>query len=160
MPFTPFHLGPGLFLGVLLYRYLDLGTVLAASMAVDLRTVLVFFGVLDGPLHGDLHTFALAPVMGVAAGAALYKAGERLRPVYEAFRLEASDSWNQYALAGVAGSWLHVLLDSFLYADMSLVVFGRNPFLGVLGMSDVYGFCVFGFLAGAALLFWRIRPPS
>jgi len=44
MPFTPFHLGPGLLLGVLLYRHLDLGTVLAASIAVDLRTVLVFSG--------------------------------------------------------------------------------------------------------------------
>jgi hypothetical protein len=160
MPFTPFHLGPGLLLGVLLYRHLDLGTVLAASMAVDLRTVLVFSGVLDGPLHGALHTFALAPATGIAAGAALYIARERLRPVYEAFRLDASDSWNQYALAGVAGSWSHVLLDSFLYGDMSLVVFGRNPFLGALGALEVYGLCAAGFLAGAALFLWRIRPLS
>jgi len=53
-----------------------------------------------------------------------------------------------------------VLLDSFLYADMSLIVFGGNPFLGVLGVLDVYGLCAAGFLAGVVLLFWRIRPLS
>lgn len=157
MPFTPFHLGPGLLLGVLLYRHLNLGTVLAASIAVDLRTVLVFFGVLDGPLHGALHTFALAPVTGIAASAALYKARERLRPVYEAFHLETGDPWNANALAGVVGSWVHVLLDSFLYTDMPLVVFSGNPFLGTLGVLEVYGLCAFALLAGAALLPWRAR---
>jgi hypothetical protein len=60
-------------------------------------------------------------------------------------------------MAGLVGSWLHVLLDLFLYADMSLAVFVSNPFLGVLGVSEVYGLCATGFLAGVTLLFWTAR---
>jgi len=91
-------------LGVLLYRHLDLGTVPEASIAIDFRTAPMFSGVVDGPLHGPLHAFALALFTGIAAGAPLYRARQRLRPVYEVFHLDASGSWNQYALAGIVGS--------------------------------------------------------
>ncbi len=87
-------------------------------------------------------------------------AREELRPVYDALCLQTGDSLNEYVIAGIVGSWIHVLLDSFLYADMSLVVFRANPFLTVLGAPEVYGLCAAGFLAGSVLLVWRVRRLS
>jgi hypothetical protein len=37
MPFTPFHPGLALMLGLLFFSYLDLGTALVASVAIDLE---------------------------------------------------------------------------------------------------------------------------
>ena len=51
MPFTPYHLGPGLFFGLLLFRYLDFPAFLIANIVVDVEPFLVLaFG-----LHQFLH---------------------------------------------------------------------------------------------------------
>ena len=57
VPFTPFHLGPGLLFGLLLFSYVDLPTFLVASVAVDIEPLLVLSLNLRYPLHGYLHTF-------------------------------------------------------------------------------------------------------
>ena len=43
MPFTPFHLGPGLLLGLLLLSYVDLPTFLLASVIVDVEPFLALY---------------------------------------------------------------------------------------------------------------------
>ena len=40
MPLTPFHLGPGLLFGLLLFRYIDFPTSLIASVIVDVEPIL------------------------------------------------------------------------------------------------------------------------
>jgi len=40
MPFTPFHLGPALLLGLMLSKYIDLATFLFANILVDLEPLL------------------------------------------------------------------------------------------------------------------------
>lgn len=57
MPFTPFHFGPGILLGLLLLRYLDFPTFVAANVMIDWRAALVFLDLMDGPLHGWVHTY-------------------------------------------------------------------------------------------------------
>lgn len=65
MPFTLFHFGPALLLGVLFYRWLDLPTLLVSSVIVDVRAALVVFGPLDGPVDGILTTFVGGTVVAV-----------------------------------------------------------------------------------------------
>ncbi len=67
MALAPFHLGPALLAGVVPYRFLDLPTVLAGSVVVDVRAALVVFGPLDGPVHGVLTTFVGATAVAVGS---------------------------------------------------------------------------------------------
>jgi len=41
MPFTPYHLGPGLFVGLLFLGFIDFPTFLVASVIVDMEPFLV-----------------------------------------------------------------------------------------------------------------------
>jgi len=152
MPFTPLHLGPALFLGMLLLVELDLPTFLAANVVVDLRAMLVFVGVLDGPIHGPLHTalggLALAIVLTVGS----YAVRRYLEPVMDFLRLSQDWSLRTIALASVSGVALHLLLDAFLYEEMALLSpVGGNPLAGLYGLFVVYGVCVLAGVLGVLL---------
>ncbi len=81
MPVTPFHLGPALLLAALLYRRIDLPTVLLASVVIDVRATLVMVGVLTGSLHGILTTFAGATVVAAVTAAAVWPVRSRIDAV-------------------------------------------------------------------------------
>jgi len=153
MPFTPFHLGPGLLVGLVCGRRLDLPATLAASVLVDIRTALVFFSVLDGPLHGPLHTLLGATLLaGVLTAAAL-----PLRPlsgaVLESLRIPHSPPPVRIAAGALVGAWLHVFLDAVLYLDVQpfAPVSAANPALGLVGPLSVYLGCVVVGLLGLCL---------
>lgn len=103
VPFTPFHLGPGLLVGLALRRRLDLPTFLVANVAVDARATLVFFGVLDGPLHGPLHTYAGALALSGGLAAVALAAARRF-PARAATVSATPGDPRAVALAAVAGT--------------------------------------------------------
>ena len=156
MPFTPFHLGPALLLALLCYRWFDLPTVLAASVAVDARAALVYFGLLDPPLHGPLHTFLGATAVALSLAGTWYLVRPRFVPVLSAFRLRRTRSFAAVLAAAIVGVWLHVLLDATLYADVRpfAPASDANPFLWPLGAATptvVYLGCVAAGVLGTAL---------
>ena len=51
MPFTPYHLGPGLFVGLLFLSFIDFPTFLVASVIVDVEPFMVLALNLNYPLH-------------------------------------------------------------------------------------------------------------
>jgi hypothetical protein len=57
MPFTSYHLGPGLMVGLLFLNFIDFPTFLVASVIVDIEPFIVLFFNLDYPLHGFFHSF-------------------------------------------------------------------------------------------------------
>ncbi len=149
VPFTPFHFGPGLLVGVPLRRRLDPVTFLVANVLVDVRATLVFFNIRSGPLHGPLHTY-----LG-ALGLAVILTGSVLVVTQ---RIPNTTQWTGYrpasvtavALASVAGTWLHVTLDAILYSDMQPLypVLG-NPLYGLTGTLTIYGACTLALFLGA-----------
>lgn len=152
VPFTPFHLGPGLLVALPLRRHLDLPTVLVASVAVDARTALVFFGLLDGPLHGPVHTYVGALVLAGVLAAATVLGARRFPGLARSVSATPGDP-RAAAMGGLAGTWLHVTLDAFLYTDMTpLWPLAGNPLLGLVGGPAVYDACVVAGLAGVAFL--------
>lgn len=164
MPFTPFHLGPALFFGLLLFRRIHFPTSVVASVIIDLEPFLVLVLGLDYPLHGFFHSF----LGGGLAAALLALAMVRLEGVVQRFvkplgldqNLRSSGFW----IASFTGVYLHILLDSPLYTDIRpFYPFDVNPFIGVplgsgliIGSSEVYTFCILSFLAGAVLYGWRL----
>ena len=169
MPFTPFHFGPALGLGLPLRKYIHTPTFILASVTVDVEPFLVLFLGFRYPLHGYLHTFLLAFFVGLVIGYAMFLLEKFLHPLYELFLLEPSDKLNlkSFMLAGTLGTVLHVLLDSPLYSDIRpFFPLAENPMYNPTLSLEVYSICVWLGILGiiyyvglvAFLVYRRVHP--
>ena len=144
MPFTPFHFGPALVLGLPFRKYIHAPTFVVANVIVDVEPFLVLFLGLRYPLHGYLHTFFLAFLLGLALGYAMFLLERVLHPLYKVFLLEADNlKLKSFMVAGVLGTMAHVLLDSPLYGDIRpFYPLTVNPLLNPALTVEVYSLCV------------------
>jgi len=151
MPFTPFHFGPALVLGLPFKKYVHAPTFIVANVIVDVEPFLVLLLGLRYPLHGHLHTFLFAFLVGLALGYVMFLLERVLHPLYKVFLLEADDvlTLKSFMVAGVLGTLLHVLLDSPLYADIRpFYPMTVNPLLNPALTLEVYSLCVCMGIAG------------
>jgi len=145
MPFTPFHLGPGLGLGLPLRRLIHAPTFILASIIVDIEPFLVLLLGLRYPLHGYLHSFLLAVPVGLVLGYFMFLFERFLQPLYRFFLLEADRglSLKSFLCAGGLGTGLHVLLDSPLYTDITpFYPVATNPIYNPSLTPGIYSLCV------------------
>jgi len=145
MPFTPFHLGPALGLGLPLRKYVHVPTFITANVILDVEPFLVLQYGLNYPLHGYLHTFLASLFVGLLLGYAMFILERFLKPIYKALLLETGSSLNlkSFLLSGALGTGLHVLLDSPLYADIQpFYPLTTNPLYNPALAIEVYSLCV------------------
>ena len=88
MPFTPFHLGPALGLGLPLRRYLHAPTFIVVNVIVDVEPFIVLVFGLRYPLHGYVHTFLFAFVVGLVLGYGMFRLERVFQPLYRLFLFE------------------------------------------------------------------------
>ena len=155
MPFTPFHWGPGLLLGLLLLSYVDLPTLLVSSVIVDVEPLVVLTLNLRYPLHGYLHTFLGGTIVAFMLALAMSRMRGTLTPLMSFLRLKQKTSFKSIILASLFGVYLHILLDAPLYPDIRpFFPLGVNPLQGhgmFMGF-DIYTFCILSFI-GAAITY-------
>jgi membrane-bound metal-dependent hydrolase YbcI (DUF457 family) len=152
MPFTPFHFGPALGLGLLLRKYVHTPTFVLASAILDVEPLLVLYYGLDYPLHGYLHTFVLAFVVGLLLGYPAFVLERALQPIYKVFLLETGNDLKlkSFLLAGAFGTTFHVLLDSPLYTDIRpFYPLTANPLYNPTLSLEIYSLCVWMGIFGA-----------
>jgi len=162
VPFTPFHLGPALGIGLPLRRRIHVPTFLVASVIVDAEPIAVILLGIDYPLHGYLHTFLGAVVVGLALGYAMYSLEGALGPAWRRLLLVHDEGLGPgaFAAAGVLGTALHVLLDSPLYSDIRpLLPLTTNPLYNPRLVGPVYGVCVATGAAGLAYYLYLLLGP-
>lgn len=138
MPFTPFHLGPAILLGLLLLKKLDFPTFVAANALIDWRAFLVFFGLWPPPRHGWVHTYLGATLMAATLGAAMI----HLRPMIDNHLREMKiiqDISNKKILtASFTGTFLHVTIDAFHHPTMQpFTPLDVKPFFGIFSTSEL-----------------------
>jgi Flp pilus assembly protein protease CpaA len=142
LPFTPYHLGPALAIGLPLRKYIHAPTFILANVIVDVEGLLVLVLGLNYPLHGYLHTFLLASLFGVALAVVMFFLERFLQPVYKAFLLETDNKprLSAFVVAGVLGTVLHVLFDAPLYTDIQpfYPLTTANPLLNTVSSANVY----------------------
>jgi membrane-bound metal-dependent hydrolase YbcI (DUF457 family) len=159
VPFTPFHLGPGLLFGLLFFSCVDLPTFLVASVVIDIEPLLVLYLNLDYPVHGYLHTFLGGTIVAFLLALAMSRMRGTLSPLMSFLKLEQKTSFRSIFLASVFGIYLHILLDSPLYSDIRpFYPIEANPLLGH-GMFvgfEIYTFCVLSLLGGAIVYAARL----
>ena len=164
MPLTPFHLGPGLLIGLLLLSFIDFPTFLVANVIVDVEPILVLFFDLDYPLHGFFHSFLGGTLVAFLLAAVMSKVRDSLSPLLSFFKLEQKSSFKNILLASLSGIYIHILLDSRMHRDIQpFYPWDFNPFLSSSALPGlwVHLLCVWCFMGAAViyvirvLLVWR-----
>ena len=151
MPFTPYHFGPALGLGLPLGKYGHLPTFIVANVIVDVEPFLVLVLGLRYPLHGYLHTYVSAFFLGIVVGSAMLLLEPYLSPLYRSLLLKTDKEMKRtpFVLAGISGIMLHVTLDSPLYSDIRpFYPLTANPLYDPAITPQVYGLCVWMGLIG------------
>ena len=146
MPFTPFHLGPTLLIGLLLFSFLNLFSFLVASVIVDLEPFYLMTQHVPY-LHGFFHSYLGASILAIPLAIGTYSLRGWLEKILEQFLIKQRSSFSKILFSSLLGAYSHVFLDSFLYGEMKpFSPLEFNPFLNLVSASTVYGFCGISFL--------------
>ena len=166
MPFTPFHLGPALCLGIPLRKYIHAPTFILANVILDTEPLLVLIMGINCPLHGYFHTFIAAIGVGIAFGLVMFLLERPMHPLYRKLLLEPEKTFqkSQFIIAGVLGTMLHVLFDAPLYFDIKpFYPLTSNPIYGWASSSEIYLLSawmgVLGIIFYALLIVWVYKRP-
>jgi membrane-bound metal-dependent hydrolase YbcI (DUF457 family) len=160
MPFTPFHLGPSLLVGLLVFPLLYLPAFLIGSIIVDVEPL--GFLILGLPVqHLFFHTFIGATISAVVLSLILLPFRGVLKSLMVKIHLPQTTTPIQLTGATLLGAYSHVVLDAFLYPEMQPFwpLLG-NPFLGLVTSSVVYLFCSVCFICSIIVFVfqvWRIN---
>ena len=155
MPFTPFHFGPALFIGLLFLSFIDFPTFLISSVIVDIEPFLVLVLNLDFPLHGFFHSILGGTLVVIPLALLMLKIRDKLTKILSFFRIEQKISFPRILVASLSGIYIHILLDSSMYTEiLPLYPLNYNPLLttGIFAGLDSYVFCIFAFF-GAIIIY-------
>ncbi|WP_347249957.1 metal-dependent hydrolase [Zoogloea sp.] len=153
MPFTPFHMGPGLLIKAAMQGAFSLMVFGWAQIVMDVQPLVVILTG-EGHLHGFTHTWIGASLLGIASalsGKYLSEFGLRLMGCHRLVPIV----WPVAVLSAFVGTFSHVLLDGIMHADVEpFWPFSRdNALLGLLSVRAMHWFCLGSGLVGAVLYF-------
>ena len=161
MPFTPFHMGPGLAVKSLLGRRFSLMVFGFSQVLIDIEPLVrIIRG--DAVLHGLTHTYAGATLIAIAA---VFVGRPVCRFVLSAMRprdvpaaVLTDISWSAASAGAFVGAYSHVALDSIMHADMQPLwpMAASNPLLGILPVGSLHVVCLVSGAVGAVLVGGRM----
>ena len=153
MPFTPFHLGPALIIGLPLRKRIHAPTFIIANVIVDIEPFLVLTYNLNYPLHGYLHTIVGAIILGLTLSCIMYVLRGSLDKLFKLLKLvEKGVNLKGFVTAGVGGTLIHVLLDSPIYSDIRpFYPLDVNPLYNPSLTPEIYLFCTITIMIGLVL---------
>jgi hypothetical protein len=157
MPITPFHFGPGAALHALAPKHFSFVAFAAANVLIDVEPL---YFMLTGQFH--VHRFFHAYIgatLIVAATIALFVSA---RWFARRFWLPNLFLWRKLGLLPVvlgaaAGSYSHVLLDSFMHADITpFAPFSNaNPLHLAISLATLHWICAVSGIAALFVLHYR-----
>lgn len=163
MPFTPFHWGISVLIQSLLL-FLDPLALFIGSIAPDIEGILSVFLFPELPLHGPLHSFPGAILLGIITGIASWLCFKYIFPLLiDQFQLDLPFVIPKYSFrcslsSALIGTLSHIILDAPLYHEMDLLYpLGiGNPWYDIVPRSIPYLVCVLGFFLGLGIFFLRL----
>ena len=156
LPFTPFHMGPGIFLKALLQGSFSLMVFGWAQIVMDIQPLIVLISG-EGHLHGFSHTYigaTLIAIFSALTGKYLSELGLKVLRIDNNGKL-ISIKWNIVFVSSFIGTYSHVVLDAIMHGDVEpyFPLSNDNGLLGILTVSQLYQFCLYSALAGAVLYY-------
>lgn len=158
MPLTPFHLGPALLLGLIFLRYVDLPTFIVANVIVDIEPMFILVFNLGYSHHQFFHTFLGGTIVALVIAWIMNRIRGKLSPLLLFFKIEQKPTFTNILIASVFGTYIHILLDSWVHGDVKpFFPLDVNPFLNESMSSTlgVYMLCIWSFIGG--LIVYSIR---
>ena len=155
MPFTPFHMGPGILVKGLLQGSFSLMVFGWCQVIMDIQPlVAIVTGV--GRLHGYTHTYVGATLIAVfSAVTGKYISQWALVVLSNGAQRGITIQWWVAFLSAFIGSYSHVILDSIMHLDMEPLApySSSNGLLGLVSVAALHKFCVYSGLVGASVYF-------
>lgn len=154
MPFTPFHMGPGILVKSLLHGSFSLMVFGWAQIVMDMQPLWVMISG-HGDLHGISHTYIGSAVLTpVSAITGKYLAEYALKRMNHSRQNSAlAISWKVAWISAAIGCFSHVFLDSIMHTDV--VPFyplnTQNPFWHWLSLDNLHRFCVYSGIIGTVI---------
>ena len=123
MPLTPFHLGPGLFLGSLTLRFFNLWAILLGSIVMDIEPtiLLVVNPCYHCPHHWFFHSILGAILGSLILAAILYRLREKLDKISLKYKIRQSFSFLVLFSSSLVAWLIHVFFDSLTHFDVFLL---------------------------------------
>ncbi len=162
MPFTPFHMGPGLLIKGLLQGAFSLMVFGWTQIVMDIQPLIVLLSG-EGHLHGFSHTYIGATVLAIfSAITGKYLSQFGLWVLKIESSLHNNITWKVVLISAFIGSFSHVLLDSIMHADVEpfYPLTLANPFLSLVDVELLHKACIYMGMIGAALYYliqWRLK---
>ena len=153
MPFTPYHIGPGIFIKSLLRTRFSLFIFGWTQILMDVQALLfIFIGF--GSLHGISHTYIGAifiSIISVISGKFLIN----LINYYNNEIKIMSPSFQVIYISAFIGSFSHIILDSIMHADMQpfYPFFIDNNILRLISINQLHEFCIYSGVVGLFIIF-------
>ena len=156
MPFTPFHMGPGILIKALLQSSFSLMFFGWAQIIMDIQPLFVLISG-TGHLHGFSHTYIGAILLAVfAALSGKYLAEFGLLVIGIANKDNPLIiSWPVAVISAFIGTFSHVFLDSIIHTDLEpfYPITEHNNILALITTDQLHSFCIYSGLIGAAIYY-------
>jgi len=155
MPFTPFHMGPGIVVKALLQSSFSLMVFGWSQIVMDIQPLIVMITG-EGHLHGFSHTFiggSLIAIFSALSGKHLSEYGLYLLGIDRQKQIKIR--WWVAFLSAFIGTFSHVLLDGIMHSDVEpfYPFTTSNVFHGYLSFSDIHKLCVYSGFVGGGIYF-------
>ena len=155
MPFTPFHMGPGILLKAILQGSFSLMVFGWAQIVMDTQPLIVMMTG-AGHLHGFSHTYigaTLLAAFSALSGKYLSELGLFLLDLNRDWSVKIS--WLVAFVSAFIGTYSHVLLDSIMHTDLHpfFPFSNANALLRIISVEALYKVCIYSGITGAVLYF-------
>ena len=156
LPFTPFHMGPGILLKSLLQSSFSLMVFGWTQIVMDIQPLIVII-TNEGYLHGFSHTYVgaiLLAIFSAISGKYLSQFGLYILKIRPSINVHIP--WTVVFLSAFIGSFSHVFLDSIMHGDVQpfYPLYLVNSMHGVISVSLLHKFCLYSGLLGAGIYYW------
>ena len=156
MPFTPFHMGPGIFIKALLQTSFSLLVFGWAQIVMDIQPLFVMLTG-EGHVHGFSHTYigaTLIAIFSAVSGKYLSETGLKILSIGRKSS-PINIAWLIAFVSAFIGTFSHVALDSIMHRD--IVPFyplsQSNSLLGLMTVGELHKFCSYAGFVGAIIYF-------
>ncbi len=155
MPFTPFHMGPGIVVKAFLQGSFSLMVFGWSQIIMDIQPLVVMITG-EGHLHGFSHTYVGATLLALfsaLSGKYLSEVGLFVFGLNKQWKVKIA--WWVSFLSAFIGTFSHVLLDSIMHSDVEpfFPVTTSNSFLGLISVQTLHKACLYSGLVGGILYF-------
>lgn len=155
MPFTPFHMGPGILIKAVLQGSFSLMVFGWSQIVMDIQPLIVLISG-EGHLHGFSHTYVGATLLALfSALTGKYLAEVGLYIMRLSDQMVVRLSWPVVLLSASLGVYSHVFLDSIMHSDVEpFYPFSKeNKFLDLIPISSLHSMLVYSGIVGGCIYF-------